>query len=125
MSADGENLSGNDAGTGESVSGRKAGKPGPLDPKIQMERLDALIAAETDEERLRAGLGIRLALGLAQEMREGKPIGSETTELVAGWMHDYGQDTVDAATRVAREFLIKPEELRKSLGQRLGLEGQA
>jgi hypothetical protein len=88
-----------------------------------MARLDALIAAEADEERLRAGLGIRLALGLAQEMREGKPIGSGTTDLVAGWMHDYGQDTVDAAMKVAREFLTKPDELRKSLGQRLGLDG--
>jgi len=125
VNAEAESVSGRNGGSGESGSDPKAGKLGPQDPKVQMARLDALIAAESDEERLRAGLGIRLALGLAQEMREGKPIGSQTTELVAGWMHDYGQDTVDAATRVAREFLIKPEELRKSLGQRLGLEGQA
>ena len=45
-----------------------------------MARLDALIAAETDESRIRAGLGIRLALALAQEMRDGKPIGSETAD---------------------------------------------
>jgi hypothetical protein len=124
MNADVAGAADRNGSSEEPASGGKRGKMDPVDPKVQMARLDALIAAETDEERLRAGLGIRLALGLAQEMREGKPIGSETTELVAGWMHDYGQDTVDAATRVAREFLIKPEELRKSLGQRLGLEGE-
>jgi hypothetical protein len=104
---------------------REAGKPGPLDPLAQMARLDALIAAETDESRIRAGLGIRLALALAQEMKAGKPIGSETAALVTAWVHDYGQETVDAAVKVAREFLTKPEELRKTLGQRLGLDGQA
>lgn len=108
-----------------SESDRETDKPGPLDPLAQMARLDALIAAETDESRIRAGMGIRLALGLAQEMKAGKPIGTETTALVVGWVEDYGQETVDAAVKVAREFLTKPEELRKTLGQRLGLDGQA
>jgi len=108
-----------------SEADRETGKPGPLDPLAQMARLDALIAAETDESRIRAGLGIRLALALAQEMKAGKPIGSETAALVTAWVHDYGQETVDAAVKVAREFLTKPEELRKTLGQRLGLDGQA
>ena len=100
-----------------------AAKPGPHDPKVQMERLDALIAAETDEERMRAGMGMRLALGMAQELKDGKPLGTDSSGLVAAWMHDYGQDAVDAAVKVAREFLTKPDELRKSLGQRLGLDG--
>jgi hypothetical protein len=104
------------------MSGANPGKP---DPKAQMKRLDDLLAAEIDEERIRAGLGMRLALGLAQELREGKPLGTDTAALVAAWTEDYGQDTVDAAVKVAREFLTKPEDLRKSLGQRLGLDGQA
>lgn len=102
-----------------------AAKPGPQGAKAQMERLDALIAAESDEERMRAGMGMRLALGMAQELKEGKPLGADTSALVAAWMGEYGQETVDAAVKVAREFLTKPEELRKSLGQRLGLDGQA
>jgi hypothetical protein len=100
-------------------------KPGPLDPKSQMQRLDELIAAEQDETRIRAGLGMRLALGMAQELKEGKALGADTSALVAGWVEDYGQETVDAAVKVAREFLTKPEELRKSLGARLGREGNA
>ena len=98
-------------------------KPAPQDPRIQMERLDGMIAAEKDEERIRAGLGMRLALGMAQELKEGKPFGTDTAELVSAWMHDYGQDTVDAAVKVAREFLTKPEEMRKALARRLGLDG--
>lgn len=98
--------------------------PGPQDPKAQMERLDAMLAAETEEEKIRAGMGIRLALGMARELKDGKPFGTDTGELVAEWMHDYGKDTVDAAIKVAREFLTKPEEMRKALGARLGLEGK-
>lgn len=100
-------------------------KPGPQSAKAQMERLDALIAAETDEERMRAGMGMRLALGMAQELKEGKALGTDTSALVADWMGEHGREAVDAAVKVAREFLTKPEELRKSLGQRLGLDGQA
>jgi hypothetical protein len=115
--SDGEGL------TGGRSPGGQGGKPGPQNAKAQMERLDALIAAERDEERLRAGMGMRLALGMAQELKEGKPFGTDTMALVAAWTEDYGQDSVDAAVRVAREFLTKPDELRKSLGQRLGLDG--
>ncbi len=93
--------------------------PGPQDPKALMERLDGLLAAETEEEKIRAGMGIRLALAMAQELKDGKPFGSNTAELVAAWMHDYGQETVDAAVKVAREFLTKPEEMRKALAKRL------
>jgi hypothetical protein len=99
-------------------------KPGPLDPKSQMQRLDDLIAAEQDETRIRAGMGMRLALGMAQELKEGKALGTDTSVLVAAWVEDYGQETVDAAVKVAREFLVKPQELRKSLGERLGLDGK-
>lgn len=101
-----------------------AGKPGPQDPKTQMQRLDGLLAAETEEEKVRAGMGIRLALGMAQELKEGKAFGTDTGELVAEWMHDYGKDTVEAAINVAREFLTKPDEMRKALGARLGLDGK-
>ena len=95
---------------------------GPAELKQSIERLDAMLAAETVEEKIRAGMGIRLALGMAQELKSGKPLGAETGELVAEWAAHFGQDSVDAAVRIAREFLVKPESMRSTLGQKLGLE---
>jgi hypothetical protein len=91
------------------------------DLQDSIDRLDLLIDATEDVEKLRAGLGVRLALGFAKELREVRPLGSQTGEMVAEWVRQYGQDTVDAAVTIAREFLTKPEELRKALGRRLGL----
>lgn len=94
----------------------------PLSLSRSIERLDALLANAGDEEKIRAGMGIRLALGMAQELKDGLPLGTETADLVAGWMENYGRDTVDAAIAIAREFLTKPEEMRKALGRNLGME---
>lgn len=85
-------------------------------------RLDALLAQTGDLERLRAGMGVRLALGFARELRQGKALGLETADLVAEWAEAHGQDAVDAAVTIAREFMTKPQELRKALGERLGLD---
>ncbi|HKP96771.1 MAG TPA: hypothetical protein VJ385_13520 [Fibrobacteria bacterium] len=90
--------------------------------KQSIERLDALLAAETSEEKIRAGMGVRLALGMAQELKAGKPLGSETAGLVADWAAHYGKDSVDAAVKIAREFLVKPDAMRTVLGRKLGLE---
>jgi hypothetical protein len=87
-------------------------------------RLDALIENAEDEEKTRVGLGMRLALSMAQEIRSGKPLGSETTGLVAGWMERFGGDTVDQAVGVAREFLTRPDQLAKEFASRLGLTPQ-
>ena len=97
----------------------KQGMPGDLQGAI--ERVDALLAATGDVEKLRAGLGIRLALGMAQELKQGQPLGEDTSALVAGWVEAFGQDAVDAAVDIAREFLTHPEDLRKAMAQRLGL----
>jgi hypothetical protein len=95
---------------------------GPAELKQSIDRLDAMLASETVEEKIRAGMGIRLALGMAQELKSGKPLGSETADLVSDWVAHYGQDTVNAAVVIAREFLIKPEAMRTALGRKLGLE---
>ncbi len=81
--------------------------------------LDALLAEADEPEKIQAGMGIRLALGMAQELKAGKPLGTDTAELVAGWVHTYGEEVVETAVKVAREFLIKPDEMRKVLGERL------
>lgn len=87
-----------------------------------LERLDALIEKTENIEKVRAGLGMRLALSMALEIKEGKAPGEDTSELVAGWVERFGQDSVDAAVGIARGFLTKPGELAKELAQRLGLD---
>ena len=84
-----------------------------------LRRLDALIEQTQDSERIRSGLGMRLALSLALEMREGKAPGSDTAVLVSGWVKRFGQETVDAAVAVAHAFLTKPGELLKEFAARM------
>ncbi len=85
-------------------------------------RLDSLIDQTADAEKLRAGLGMRLALSMAREMRAGKPLGSGTADLVAEWAERFGSETVDAAVAIARAFLTQPSELAKEFAARLGME---
>ncbi len=85
-------------------------------------RLDGLIEEEQNVEKMRAGLGMRLALSMAQELQARRPLGSDTAVLVAEWSERYGQDTVDAAVGIARAFLTRPEDLIKDLSTRLGLK---
>lgn len=90
-----------------------------------LDRLDALVENSRDEEKIRVGLGMRLALSMAQELHYGKPLGSDTAELVAGWVEKFGQETVDKAVGVARTFLTRPDELAKEFAQRLGLKASS
>jgi len=84
-----------------------------------LKRLDDLIEQTQSVEKLRAGLGMRLALSMAKELREYKPLGFDTAALVAGWVERFGQDTVDAAVGIAREFLTRPDQLAKEFAARL------
>lgn len=84
-----------------------------------LKRLDELIDRTQDVERLRSGLGMRLALAMAKELRDGKTLGAETTALVAGWTERHGEDSVNAAVAIAREFLTRPDTLAKEFAQRL------
>jgi hypothetical protein len=62
---------------------------------------------------------MRLALTMAKELRDGKPLGTETAALVAGWTEKHGQESVDMAVSIAREFLTRPDSLVKDFAQRL------
>ena len=84
-----------------------------------LQRLDELIDRTENIERLRSGLGMRLALTIANELREHRNIGEVSATLVAGWVERFGQDTVDMAVAVAREFLIRPDALAKEFAERL------
>jgi hypothetical protein len=84
-----------------------------------LQRLDELIDRTEHIERLRSGLGMRLALTIAHELREHRNIGEVSATLVAGWVERFGQDTVDMAVAVAREFLLRPDALAKEFAERL------
>ena len=88
-------------------------------PPETLKRLDDLISRTENVERLRSGLGMRLALSFAQELREHKDLGTDTAALVAEWTERFGEDTVNAAVAIAREFLIRPDELAKEFAARL------
>ena len=87
-----------------------------------LKRLDDLISRTENIERLRSGLGMRLALSMAQELREHKDLGEDTGPLVADWVERFGQDSVDAAIAIAREFLIRPDQLAKEFAARLNTQ---
>jgi hypothetical protein len=84
-----------------------------------LKRLDELLTRTENVDRLRSGLGMRLALTMAKELRDGKPLGAETAALVAGWTEQHGQESVDMAVSIAREFLTRPDSLVKDFAQRL------
>jgi hypothetical protein len=85
-----------------------------LDGRIA--RLDALIAERPDAER---GLGLRLALGLARELRTGTALGSETAGLVEEWKSRFDDDVVEEAIAQARVLLRDPARLATEIGRRL------
>jgi len=82
-------------------------------------RLDELIDRTENLERLRSGLGMRLALTMAHELREYRTLGKLSADLVAGWVERFGQESVDMAVAVAREFLLRPDALAKEFAERL------
>lgn len=85
-----------------------------LDGRIA--RLDELIATRDDARR---GLGLRLALGLAREIRRGVPPGTETSDLVASWSGVHGPDAVEEAVAQARVLLRDPARLAEEIGRRI------
>jgi hypothetical protein len=84
-----------------------------------LKRLDDLIGRTENVDRLRSGLGMRLALTMAHELREHRNLGELSTPLVAGWVEQHGQESVDMAVAIAREFLTQPDRLVKEFAARL------
>ena len=79
-------------------------------------RIELLSAA--DEAPTALSLGVRLAVAMAAEMRDGVPVGSRSGAMVAQWSREWSQ-TADDAVAVARELLLNPKELKEKLGERL------
>ncbi len=90
--------------------------PSDTDLEERIERLDRLIAEREDGMR---GLGVRLALGLARELRRGVAPGTDTAGLVAGWVERFGAEVVDEAVSQARVLLKDPARMADEFRRRL------
>lgn len=97
----------------------------PQNLDAMLGRIDGLLGDTEDFERFRLGLGIKLALGMARELKNGQPLGSETGAWVHGWQKEFGAESTEKAIAIAREFLLNPDKLRKSFAERLGMQGGA
>lgn len=74
--------------------------------------------ASADEAPTALSLGVRLAVAMAAEMRDGVPVGSRTGAMVAEWSRQWPR-TAEDAVAVARELLLNPGKLKEALGERL------
>ncbi len=82
--------------------------------------LDEMIASREDG---RHGMGLRLALGMALEMRRGLAPGSETGTLVDGWQKIYPEEWVEEAIATARVLLHDPAHMTQEIESRLRERG--
>ena len=82
----------------------------------RIDRLDRLIRDRDDGIR---GLGIRLALGLALEIRKGVVPGSETGAIVTEWIARFGPEAVDEAVVQARVLLADPARMATEFQRRM------
>ncbi|MBO7131165.1 MAG: hypothetical protein J6Z50_01175 [Fibrobacterales bacterium] len=76
------------------------------------------LLASADEAPTALSLGVRLAVAMAAEMRDGVPVGSRSGAMVAGWAKEWPQ-TAEDAVAVARKLLLEPGKLKEALGERL------
>ena len=87
----------------------------PLEERIT--RVENLLK---DKENPRAfELGLLLALKMGQEIREKKPLGSESGDLVASWSGKYPESIVEEAIASAREFMLNPAKIAEKIKEGL------
>ena len=60
-------------------------------------------------------LGLLLALKMGQDIREKKPLGSTTGDIVAGWSSKYPESVVEEAIAHAKQFLTNPGALAEKM----------
>lgn len=121
--AGGGTANGNDLGEGHGNGEGEGQKPLPLDLRALEGRLDLLLRHTQDPARLQAGMGIRLAVGMALEIQEKRDLGEKTGPLVAEWTSRFGSELVEPAIQIAREFLLQPQEMRKAVEAQLASLG--
>ena len=83
----------------------------PLDERVK--RVEALL--ETKENPRGFELGLLLALKMGQEIREKKPLGSESGDLVVSWKDKYSEYVIEEAIASAKEFLLHPASIAEKI----------
>jgi len=79
------------------------------DLPTKIARVEALMAQNENPGALEMGILLSLRMGL--EMQEGKPLGTDTSTLVVGWMEKYPHAQVEEAIGHARALLLKNTEI--------------
>ena len=83
----------------------------PFDERIK--RVEKLLEAKESPRGFE--LGLLLALKMGQEIREKKPLGSESGDLVASWNGKYSEYVVEEAIASAKEFLLHPASIAEKI----------
>ena len=83
----------------------------PFEERIT--RIEKMIEAETEPKAFE--LGLLLALKMGQEIREKKPLGSTTCDIVAAWSSKYPESVVEEAIAHAKQFLTNPGALAEKM----------
>ena len=83
----------------------------PLDERVK--RVEKLLEAKESPRGFELGLLLDLKIG--QEIREKKPLGSESGELVASWNGKYSEYVIEEAIASAKEFLLHPANIAEKI----------
>ncbi|WP_407440742.1 hypothetical protein [Fibrobacter sp.] len=83
----------------------------PIDERVK--RVEKLL--EEKEAPRGFELGLLLALKMAQEIRNKKPLGSESGNLVASWNGKYPDSVIEEAIASAKEFMTHPGKLAEKI----------
>ena len=83
----------------------------PYDERIK--RVEKLLEAKDSPRGFE--LGLLLALKMGQEIREKKPLGSESGDLVASWNGKYSEYVIEEAIASAKEFLLHPANIAEKI----------
>ena len=93
----------------------------PLEERIS--RIQKLL--EGKESPRPFELGLLLALKMGQEIRDKKPLGSESGDLVASWNGKYPESVVEEAIASAREFMLNPAKIAEKIKAGLRDKGES
>lgn len=83
----------------------------PYDERIK--RIEKLLEGKENPRAFE--LGLLLALKMGQEIREKKPLGSESGDLVASWSGKYPESVVEEAIASAKEFMLHPASIAEKI----------